>query len=203
MRYRSPEPKLRVEGKAIPVRGNDIDTDEIIPARFMRTITFDNLGKFAFYDVRFDSNESKKKHSFNESKYEGANILLVNKNFGCGSSREHAPQALMRYGIKAIIGESFAEIFAGNCQMLGIPCVTTTKENIEKLQNRSEKNAEEKFVLNLENSEVSFKEEKIKINISEERRKSLLDGSWDTLGLLLSNLEKTKEKAKELPYLDN
>ena len=194
---------LKIEGKAIPVKGNDIDTDEIIPARFMRTITFDNLGKFAFYDVRFDSNESKKKHSFNESKYEGANILLVNKNFGCGSSREHAPQALMRYGIKAIIGESFAEIFAGNCQMLGIPCVTTTKENIEKLQNHSEKNAEEKFVLNLENSEVSFKEEKIKINISEERRKSLLDGSWDTLGLLLSNLEKTKEKAKELPYLDN
>jgi len=192
---------LKIKGKAIPVRGNDIDTDEIIPARYMRTITFDTLGKFAFYDVRFNSIGQPKKHSFNEDKYQGANILLVNKNFGCGSSREHAPQALMRYGINAIIGESFAEIFAGNCQMLGIPCITTTKENIEKLQNYSEKNAEEKFMLNIENSEVSFGEEKIKINISEERRKSLIDGSWDTLGLLINNLKKTKEKAKELPYL--
>ena len=191
----------KIQGKAIPVRGNDIDTDEIIPARYMRTITFDALGGFAFYDARFSA-QGPKEHPFNEPKHEGSSILIVNKNFGCGSSREHAPQALMRYGIKAIIGESFAEIFAGNCQMLGIPCVTTTKENIEKLQNYSEKNAEEKFVLTLENTEVSFAEEKMKVNISEERRKSLIDGSWDTLGLLINNLEKTKEKAKELPYLN-
>src|SRR3989338_1893157 len=122
-----------IEGKGIPIQGNDIDTDRIIPARFMKCVTFEGLGKYAFYDERFDENGNKKKHSFNEEKFLKGSILIVNKNFGCGSSREHAPQALQKFGIKAIIGESFAEIFASNCAVMGIPTVTAPYDAIENL----------------------------------------------------------------------
>ncbi|MFH1391598.1 MAG: 3-isopropylmalate dehydratase small subunit [Candidatus Diapherotrites archaeon] len=193
---------VQVKGKPILVKGNDIDTDEIIPARFMRTVTFDDLGKFAFYDVRFDENKKEKEHSFNDPKYQGASVLVVNKNFGCGSSREHAPQALMRWGIKAIIGESFAEIFAGTCQMLGIPCIIVSEKIIEKLQESASKSDSE-FVVDIENKKIIFNGEFVPIEIPEARRKSLLDGSWDTLGILVSALDKTKEKVSKIPYLND
>ena len=123
-----------VSGTGIPLRGNDIDTDQVIPARFMKVVTFDGLGEFAFFDQRFDDEDNPKDHPMNEERFRDASVMVVNSNFGCGSSREHAPQALMRWGIDALIGESFAEIFAGNCLALGIPTVTADHETIDALQ---------------------------------------------------------------------
>ncbi|MCR4335828.1 MAG: 3-isopropylmalate dehydratase small subunit [archaeon] len=192
----------QVVGKGISVKGNDIDTDRIIPARFMRTITFDELGKYAFYDARFDENKKEKEHSFNNPKHQGASILIVNKNFGCGSSREHAPQSLIRWGIKAIVGESFAEIFAGNCQMLGVPCVIAKADDVTVLQDFAEGNPEAKINVNVFRKKVFFGDFSIDAELSNERRKSLIAGSWDTLGMLVNALDKTKEKVQKIPYLN-
>ncbi len=114
----------KVQGTAVYVSGDDIDTDRIIPARFMKCVTFDGLGQYAFYDVRFDENGNSKDHPMDKAEHKEATILISGKNFGCGSSREHAPQSLYHWGIRAIIAESYAEIFFGNCTMLGIPCIT-------------------------------------------------------------------------------
>ena len=122
-----------IRGRAIPVPGNDIDTDRIIPARYLKFVTFDTLGQFVFQDERFDENGKEREHPFNDERFKGGEILLVNNNFGCGSSREHAPQSLMRAGIRGIVGESFGEIFAGNCTALGIPTVRLKHEEIEVL----------------------------------------------------------------------
>ena len=126
-----------VQGTAIPLPGNDIDTDRIIPARYLRSVTFEGLGSEVFKDERFNDDGSAKAHPFNDDKYSGATLLIVGRNFGCGSSREHAPQAIMRFGIKAIIGESFAEIFAGNCTSLGIPVCTADEQTIDELQKQA------------------------------------------------------------------
>ena len=125
--------RKRVEGRAIPVAGDDIDTDRIIPARYLRLITFETLGQYAFYDERFDDKGKQKTHPLNDPKFQGGTVLLVNRNFGCGSSREHAPQSLMRMGIQAFIGESFAEIFSGNCTALGLPAVRVSHDDAVKL----------------------------------------------------------------------
>ena len=146
---------VEIRGRAIPVPGNDIDTDRIIPARYMKTVTFEGLGKFAFYDARFDAYGKQKQQPFNDERFKGAGILLVNKNFGCGSSREHAPQSLLRYGIKAIVGESFAEIFAGNCSMLGIPAVVVSEKDVLELMRSVEKNPNAEIGVNLETQKVS------------------------------------------------
>ncbi|PSQ55295.1 3-isopropylmalate dehydratase small subunit [Halobacteriales archaeon SW_12_67_38] len=130
----------QVSGTGVPIRGNDIDTDQIIPARFMKVVTFDGLGQFAFFDQRFDDDDQPKEHPMNEERFRDASVMVVNANFGCGSSREHAPQALKRWGIDALIGESFAEIFAGNCLALGIPTVTADAERIADLQEFVEDN---------------------------------------------------------------
>ncbi len=195
--------KIRqIAGRGIPVRGDDIDTDRIIPARYMKEITFENTGKYAFYDARFDAQGKLKGHSFDDQKHKGASILIVNRNFGCGSSREHAPQALLRFGIKAIVGESFAEIFAGNCQLLGVPCVNAKPEDILSLQDFLEKqDPDELLNINLEEGILSYADESVPITIPEGRRKNLLEGSWNTLGLLVLGLKKTKEKAKKIPYM--
>src|SRR5690606_36862702 len=124
-----------VRGKAVAVHGDDIDTDRIIPARFLKEITFSRMGEYPFFDERFDANGNKKVHPFNRPESQGAAVLIANSNFGCGSSREHAPQSLVRWGIKAVVAESFAEIFAGNCIMLGTPVVTASKEDVAALQN--------------------------------------------------------------------
>lgn len=191
----------QIAGRGIPVRGDDIDTDRIIPARYMKEITFENTGKYAFYDARFDPEGKSKGHAFDNPKFKGASILIVNRNFGCGSSREHAPQAIMRYGIKAIVGESFAEIFAGNCQLLGVPCVTAKSEEVRMLQDFLE-NDDSKGILNLnlEENILSFDDESIEVAIPESRRRNLLEGSWNTLGLLVSGLGKTRERAQKIPY---
>ena len=192
----------QIAGKGIPVRGDDIDTDRIIPARYLKEITFENMGKYAFYDVRFDSAGKPKAHPFNDPRFAGGSILIVNRNFGSGSSREHAPQALMRFGIRAIVGESFAEIFAGNCQLLGIPCVTAKPEEVLALQDFVENEDPNGLLnLNLEEKIVSFDDQSIPVIIAEGRRKNLLEGSWNTLNLLVSGLKETREKAGTLPYI--
>src|SRR4051812_13623983 len=127
----------KISGRAVPVVGDAIDTDRIIPARYLKEITFTNMGAYPFYDERYDSDGKLKPHAFNEPRYQGSSLLFVNGNFGCGSSREHAPQSLMRWGIKAMVGESSAEIFAGNCVMLGIPAVTVTPAEAAQLQARA------------------------------------------------------------------
>lgn len=193
---------VQVAGKGIPVKGNDIDTDRIIPARFMKTITFNGLGKYAFYDARFDSKGKELNHPFNYSKFEGASVLVVNKNFGCGSSREHAPQALAKFGIKAIVGESFAEIFAGNCQMIGIVCVTAGKSDVDSLQKFIEQEQGAMINVNINQKKVSFGDTSIPINIPESWRITLVEGTWDTLGLLVDSLDKTKQLSEKIPYLN-
>jgi 3-isopropylmalate/(R)-2-methylmalate dehydratase small subunit len=192
----------QIEGKAVPVEGNDIDTDRIIPARYLKEITFTNMGKYPFYDERFDSEGKPKGHPFDLPQFQGAHILFVNQNFGCGSSREHAPQALMRWGIRAIVGESFAEIFAGNCTMLGIPTVTVTQAGMQKLQALVKTKPESKFLLDLDKkSLLSEGKEHLKFEIHESKRNALVNGTWDSTGLLLANAGKTAGVARNLPYV--
>ena len=144
-----------ITGKGIPVPGDDIDTDRIIPARYLKFVTFDSLGRHVFQDERYDENGNEKDHPFNEDRFKGAEILLVNKNFGCGSSREHAPQSIMRAGIRGIVGESFGEIFAGNCTALGIPTVCLKREELDFLMSTVSKKPDTTIELNLDNGTVS------------------------------------------------
>ncbi len=192
-----------VEGSAIPVRGNDIDTDQIIPARFLKIITFDGLGEFAFFDQRFDDDDNEKDHPFNEDRFQDANVLVVNANFGCGSSREHAPQALQRWGIDAIVGESFAEIFAGNCLALGIPTVTADTDAIGALQSWVESNPDGEVGVDVEDETVTYGGNTIDVDVDDAQRKALVDGIWDTTALMKSNSEAIAATAASLPYLDD
>ncbi|THE63290.1 3-isopropylmalate dehydratase small subunit [Salinadaptatus halalkaliphilus] len=190
-----------VSGSGIPVRGNDIDTDQIIPARFMKVVTFDGLGEFAFFDVRFDEDDDQKDHPFNEDQFQDSSVMVVNNNFGCGSSREHAPQALMRWGIDAIIGESFAEIFAGNCLALGIPTVTADTETIEELQAWVDDNPDAEIEIDVEAETVTYGGETIDVTVDDAQRKALVEGVWDTTALMKSNASEVRKKAEELPYV--
>jgi 3-isopropylmalate/(R)-2-methylmalate dehydratase small subunit len=193
----------KITGTAILLKGNDIDTDRIIPARFLKEITFKNMGEYVFYDERFDEKGKKKVHPFNDKRYSGASILIVNKNFGCGSSREHAPQAIMRYGIKAIIGESFGEIFSSNCMMLGIPVLVGDQKTVSEIQAFIEQTPKEKLEIDITDTAVSYKNKKVKLNMNESYRNILLNGTWDMAMLMLENnseIEKTKNK---IPYLNH
>jgi 3-isopropylmalate/(R)-2-methylmalate dehydratase small subunit len=187
----------QVEGTGIAVRGNDIDTDRIIPARFLRMITFEGLGEYAFEDDR----KSNPDHPFNNDRYQGASLLLANGNFGCGSSREHAPQALTRWGIKAIVSESFAEIFQGNCTAMGIPCVTASPLDVAGFQDHIEANPTESLTLDLIKKTLSSGDLSILIELPEGNRKSLLEGAWDATGMLLEGAGAVKETAESLPYV--
>ncbi len=191
----------RITGRAVAVRGNDIDTDRIIPARYMKTVSFDELGRWAFQDVRFDPSGSPTAHPFNDPRYEGASILLVNRNFGCGSSREHAPQALLRRGIRALVGESFAEIFAGNCTAIGVPAVQAAPQAVESLMRLAEADPAAELRLDLEARRVEAGSLTFPVEIPEARRQVFLTGSWDSTGLLLQGLEQIRELAARLPYL--
>ncbi len=193
--------RKQLAGTGIPVPGNDIDTDRIIPARFMKCITFDGLEQYAFYDVRFDAEGNLKAHPFNDEAYAGGSILIVNKNFGCGSSREHAPQALVRFGMRGIIGESFAEIFAGNCTALGVPAVTAAQADIEWLQQAVTANPAAMIQIDLENKVVHCEGREVAITMPESSRKTLVEGTWDTTAQLLGNLKPIQETAEKLPYL--
>jgi 3-isopropylmalate/(R)-2-methylmalate dehydratase small subunit len=197
------DPVTRIEGTAIPVRGNDIDTDQIIPARFMKVVTFDGLGEFAFFDQRFDEDDNPKEHPFNEERYQSANVLVVNANFGCGSSREHAPQALQRWGIDAIVGESFAEIFRGNCLAMGIPTVTADTETIRALQDYVEKYPDTEVTVDVKAERVSYAERTVDVTVNEAQRKALVDGIWDTTALMKANRNEIERTAQSLPYVDS
>ncbi|MDJ0726855.1 MAG: 3-isopropylmalate dehydratase small subunit [Prochloraceae cyanobacterium] len=188
-----------VSGRGIPLQGNDIDTDRIIPARFLRCVTFDGLGKSAFIDDRAQENGQ---HPFDLPQFQGANILVVNNNFGCGSSREHAPQALAKWGIQGIVGESFAEIFFGNCLAMGIPCVTLEPEAIDQLQQRLLENPQAPTTLDLEKMTVSCGDWKKDLSLAEGPRKMLLGGTWDTVGQLSENIDRIRATASNLPYIN-
>ena len=187
----------QIQGKCISLIGDDIDTDRIIPARFLKCVTFDSLGNSVFEDDRKTLNG---KHPFDLEGNKGASILIVNSNFGCGSSREHAPQALMRWGIKAIIGESFAEIFYSNCIAIGIPCFTLPKKSIKDIQQH---NNNKTFFLeiNLKNSIAKSKDLNFNLNFQESSRKMFLSGEWDATSTLLENEHLIENKFNDLPYL--
>jgi 3-isopropylmalate/(R)-2-methylmalate dehydratase small subunit len=193
--------RRQVTGTGIPVPGNDIDTDRIIPARFMKCVTFEGLEQYAFYDVRFDAEGQPKPHPFNEARYQKGSVLIVNKNFGCGSSREHAPQALVRFGMRAVIGESFAEIFAGNCTALGIPAVTASARDIAALTEVVEKAPSTVITLDLDAKTATCGDLSIAIDLPESSRQSLVEGAWDTTAQLLDK-KAISEAAKKIPYLN-
>ena len=191
----------RISGKGVVVRGNNIDTDRIIPARFMKCITFDGLGTFAFFDERFDGSDKKKNHPFDDSRWAGNSVLITNSNFGCGSSREHAPQALKDYGIRTIIGESFAEIFAGNCSSLGIPALRLKAVEIATLQTLIESNPDTVVSINLEKKTVSAGGLNWGSSMPETHRRTLLDGTWDSMAVLAAAAEEIAMVASRLPYI--
>jgi len=191
-----------VTGRAVNVPGNDIDTDRIIPARFMKCVTFDGLGEFLFYDVRKDPTTGKDtNHPLNDARFKGATVLLSGANFGCGSSREHAPQAIQKYGFKAVIAESYAEIFFGNSTTLGMPCVTAAREDIAKIAAAIEKNPAAEVVIDLVKLEARFAGQSVKIAQRESARDALVNGRWDAIGELLDGVPAVRETAKKLPYL--
>jgi len=186
-----------INGKCISLIGNDIDTDRIIPARFLKCVNFDSLGESVFADDRITS---KGRHPFDLEESKNAEILIVNSNFGCGSSREHAPQALMRWGIKAIIGESFADIFYSNCIAIGIPCFTLPTKTIQDIQIYIE-NKSLFLEIDLKNSLAKSKDLNFKLEIKESSRKMFLSGEWDATSTLLKNENLIEHKFYALPYL--
>ncbi|MBO8229427.1 3-isopropylmalate dehydratase small subunit [Prochlorococcus marinus str. MU1404] len=196
--FSSPIGKIsQIKGKCISLIGNDIDTDRIIPARFLKCVNFDSLGKSVFAD---DRKNLKGEHPFDLDKNKNASILIVNSNFGCGSSREHAPQALIRWGIKAIIGESFAEIFYSNCIAIGIPCFTLSKKSIQDIQ-KYNYNKSLFFEIDLKNSLAKSKYLNFDLDIKESTKKMFLSGEWDATSTLLENENLIENKYNNLPYL--
>ena len=191
----------RVAGTGVPLRGNDIDTDQIMPARFMKEVTFENMGKYVFYDARRDDDGERNDHPFNE--YRGANILIVNKNFGCGSSREHAPQGLMRWGIRGVVGESFAEIFEDNCKSLGIPAMTTDRATVEELQSFVEADPDAGLELDVESETVVYDGREVGVEIDGAMKEALVEGTWDTTAVMHSNMDRVRETANGLPYVED
>lgn len=191
----------KIHGPALYVPGNDIDTDRIIPARFMKCVTFDGLGAYLFHDVRFEENGTKKAHPLNDPKFAKASILISNANFGCGSSREHAPQALSKYGFRAVIAESFAEIFFGNSTTLGMPCVTVSHDDILKLTSVVESQPDTEVTIDLVAGTVTAGNVSVPCSIKPGARDALVNGLWDPIAQLLDGAEQTKAVAAKLPYL--
>jgi len=190
-----------ISGRAIPMRGNDIDTDRIVPARFLRAITFDGMETHLFEDDRKMGGPGHNRHSFDVPAYQGASIMLVNNNFGCGSSREHAPQAIRRWGIQAIVGESFAEIFFGNSAMIGMPCVTASVADIKSLQDLVERNPRTEVKIDLMAGTLEAGDFRCAVSLPPNVRDAFATGAWDTTGLLLDRYEEVTTKAASLPYV--
>ena len=197
--FQAPKGKIfKINGNCMSLEGDDIDTDRIIPARFLKCVDFESLGDAVFEDDRKDL---KGKHPFDLKTNQSASILIVNSNFGCGSSREHAPQALMRWGIRAIIGESFAEIFYSNCLAIGIPCFTLAKKKIKSLQDRSKKETLF-FEIDIKNIIALEKSIAHHLELKESSKNMFLSGEWDATSTLLNNIELIERKINELPYIN-
>jgi 3-isopropylmalate/(R)-2-methylmalate dehydratase small subunit len=195
----------RVEGRGLPMRGDDIDTDRIIPARFLRSVTFAGLEQNVFIDERAGSAAAARAqgtHPFDDPQYQGASVLLVNSNFGCGSSREHAPQALQRWGIRAVVGESFSEIFFGNSAMIGLPCVKASAGDVRRLMEQVERNPKTVIRVDLPGSTVEAEGFRCIVELPAKVRDALVTGAWDTTGLLLDRYEEVDAAAARLPYID-
>jgi 3-isopropylmalate/(R)-2-methylmalate dehydratase small subunit len=197
--------RTTISGPAVSLDGNDIDTDRIIPARFLRCVTFDGLGEHAFEDDRQQLTAAGKRHAFDDPARQNARVLLVDRNFGCGSSREHAPQALMRWGkgIAAIVGESYAEIFFGNCVALGVPCVTAKTEDVQALKRAVSADANLSVSVDLSALEARAGTVRVPVTMSEGARKQLLSGRWDSSTELLEGKAETAQRAAQLPYFNH
>ena len=192
----------QVSGRGVFVPGADIDTDRIIPARFMKCVTFDGLGEYAFFDVRFDPQGNTTSHPLNDLRFAGASILIAGANFGCGSSREHAPQSLRKYGFNAVIAESFAEIFNGNCTTLAMPCVVASVVDVSALRTALEADPQMQITINLETLRVSTTVgHDIAVTMPESARDALTAGRWDPIQELLDNNERIQERACVLGYV--
>jgi len=185
----------QIKGRAVPVRGPDIDTDRIIPGRYLRTVTFADLGEHVFEDDRASGG-----HPFDDPRFRGASILIASENFGCGSSREHAPQALMRWGLRAFVGESFAEIFFGNCVALGLPCFRAAKEDVARLTDAVEAEPAQELILDIAAQAIHCSEGMIRAAIPHGPRERFLSGSWDSLGQLLEAGGRIDAAVRSLPY---
>ncbi|KKI98581.1 3-isopropylmalate dehydratase small subunit [Prochlorothrix hollandica] len=189
----------QVVGRGIPLVGNDIDTDRIIPARFLRCVTFDGLGAHAFED---DRQQSHGQHPFDQPQYQGAEILVVNRNFGCGSSREHAPQSIAKWGIKAVLGESFAEIFFGNCLAMGIPCLTADTATITTLQQRITDDPTCPVSLDVAAQQVTCGDWSAPLTLAAGPHQMLVSGTWDACGQLVAQADAVRATAARLPYVN-
>ena len=190
----------KLDGKGVYVEGNDIDTDRIIPARFLKCVTFDELGPALFYDVRFDEQGESKGHVLDKEQHKGAEILISDANFGCGSSREHAPQAIQKFGLKAVIAESFAEIFHGNCTTLGMPCVMMEKTSREKLVQLIDSDPEADLIIDLETLKVICANNIFAITMKASAREAFLSASYDPLNDLLVSTKEIADTATKLGY---
>jgi 3-isopropylmalate/(R)-2-methylmalate dehydratase small subunit len=191
----------RVSGTALPLRGDDIDTDRIIPARFLVSITFDGLGAHAFEDDRKAAKAKGTPHPFDDPRFWGSRILLVNRNFGCGSSREHAPQAIARGGVRAVVGESFSEIFFGNAVAIGLPCVTLPRDAVQELQSLVEGDPKSALSVDLEARTLIAEGKTFSVSMPENAREAFLSGNWDGTSMLLERFEDVKAVAARLPYV--
>jgi len=194
------EPRRRVAGRACVLRGDDIDTDRIIPARFLRLITFEGLGEHAFED---DRKQAKGDHALDDPRFRGARILVVGRNFGCGSSREHAPQALWRRGFEAFVGESFAEIFFGNCVALGLPCATLSRSVLEELMDSVELDPRQELVLDVQAGTLRYRGGTVPATIPAGARSQLVGGTWNATAVLLEAGDAIDATASRLPYVGN
>ncbi|MBD3672443.1 MAG: 3-isopropylmalate dehydratase small subunit [Planctomycetaceae bacterium] len=189
----------QITGTAVPLFLDDIDTDRIIPARYLRCVTFDGLGEHAFEDDR----QQDPNHPFDKEVYQDAKVLISGRNFGCGSSREHAPQALMRWGIDAVVAESFAEIFFGNCTSLGIPAVTCSRDDLKAMSAAVQADPTVSVSVDIEALKVTVGDQEYDCQIPESARNSLTSGRWDFLGLLLEKKDDIQKTAGEIPYLNS
>lgn len=192
-----------ISGKAVPVMGDDLDTDRIVPARFLKEITFTHMGNYLFYDQRFEADGTPKTHPLNDPQFLGARIMIVGRNFGCGSSREHAPQAIMRFGIQAIIGDSFAEIFAGNCKAIGVPVVTISEIQLSQLVSAVQSESGTILTLSLADETLTYDDTIVPISLPESRRQAFLSGTWEASTLLRNNLPMARKLAQSIPYFSN
>ena len=194
----------QIRGTAIPVRGDDIDTDRIIPARFLKSISFEGLESHLFEDDRQQMDAGPgPKHPVSNPAYAGAAVMLVNANFGCGSSREHAPQAIRRRGIRVVIGQSFSEIFFGNSIALGMPCPTAAAEAVQAMMALAERDPSATFTVDLQSMRVTAGARSFEISLPASAREAFLDGSWDATGLLVHDYDAVRQVAAKLPYVAN